>query len=58
MLRQIFHKFSAKDRDSDKTIEYRVQILPTHLFENVLELYTRDFLPDRDNVLDQKNSFK
>lgn len=46
MLPQIFHIFSTKDRDSDEIIEYRVQILPEHLFEDAIELYTRDFLPD------------
>lgn len=43
---QIFSKFNAKDKASDKNIEYRVQDLPAELYETTLKLYEKEFFPD------------
>lgn len=43
---KIYHKFQAKDKNSDKIVEYHVKILPEELHEKVLEIFASDFLPD------------
>jgi hypothetical protein len=42
---QVFHKFKAKDLNSDKIIEYHVQDLPEELFESALNLFAEHYFP-------------
>lgn len=60
---KIYHKFFAKDRNSENLIEYQIKKLPENLFENALELYERDFLPDETmcstkGIHENENSLK
>lgn len=41
---EIFHKFKAKDKNSDDIIEYRVQDLPEDSFESALDLIAKHFV--------------
>lgn len=42
---QIYHKFQAKDKDSDKIINYYVQDMPVDRFEELVEFMVKHFLP-------------
>lgn len=43
---QIYHKFKAKDKNSEKIVEYRVQDLQEHYFERCVDFMVQYFLPD------------
>jgi len=42
----IYHKFKAKDKDSDELIEYQIQDLLEEDYEKAVELFTTDYLPE------------
>lgn len=43
---EVYYKFKAKDKNSDEIIEYRVQDLPMELYDEAIELFLKNFLPD------------
>jgi hypothetical protein len=43
---QTYYKFSAKDKNSDKIVEYRVQDLPEEYFEQTVDFMVKYFIPD------------
>jgi hypothetical protein len=43
---QVYYTFKAKDKDSDEIVEYRVQDLPEEYFEQSIELFITQFIPD------------
>lgn len=42
---QVFHKFTAKDKDLNEIVEYQVQTLPKSLYEDALNLMEKAFIP-------------
>jgi hypothetical protein len=42
----VYHTFSAKDKESDQLVEYRIQDLPEDDFERAIELMARDYSPE------------
>jgi hypothetical protein len=42
----VYHKFKAKDKDSDEIIEYQIQDLLEEDYEQAVELLTTDYAPD------------
>ena len=42
----IYHKFKAKDKDSDEIIEYQIQDLLEEDYEKAVELMTTDYAPE------------
>jgi hypothetical protein len=43
---QVYHTFKARDKDTEKLIEYRIQDLPEEFFDKAIEMYATQFLPD------------
>jgi GNAT superfamily N-acetyltransferase len=43
---QTYYKFNAKDKNSDKIVEYRVQDLPEEYFEQAVNFMVKYFIPD------------
>lgn len=41
----IYYTFKAKDKNSDKIVEYRVQDLPEEYYEQTLDLLVKYFIP-------------
>lgn len=42
----VYHKFKAKDKDSDEIIEYQIQDLLEEEYEKAVELLTTDYAPE------------
>lgn len=43
---QIYYTFKAKDKNSDRIVEYRVQDLPESFYDKALDLIVEHFLPE------------
>jgi hypothetical protein len=43
---QIYYTFTAKDKNSDCMVEYRVQDMPEECFEQAVDFMVKYFLPD------------
>lgn len=44
-LSQIYHKFTVKDKGSEKLVNYRVQDLPVEYFEQAVQFLVKHFIP-------------
>lgn len=44
-LSQVYYKFTAKDKNSENLVKYRVQDLPEEYFEQVVEFFVKNFIP-------------
>jgi hypothetical protein len=42
----VYHTFRAKDKESDETVEYRIQDIPESDFERAIALMARDYSPE------------
>jgi GNAT superfamily N-acetyltransferase len=51
---QVYHKFKAKDKNSDELVEYQVQDLLEEDFERALDLMVKFYLPDEPFAISMK----
>jgi GNAT superfamily N-acetyltransferase len=51
---QVYHKFKAKDKNSDEIVDYQVQDLLEEDFERALDLMVKFYLPDEPFAISMK----